>query len=120
MNAYVVGDHYTAPWEFPPSKKHLDQGKTYMQALTAVLKEQGTTPAAVALHFDHYNLGFGFAVNQLRCCPSRLEHPTPSVYSLEGAHLHCMHLMPGGEAHIHFLGFQVNLVCSHSFYEETR
>ena len=44
VNAYVVGDHYTAPWEFPPSKKHLDQGKTYMQALTAVLKEQGTTP----------------------------------------------------------------------------
>ena len=52
MNAYVVGDHYTAPWEFPPCKKHLDQGKTYMQALTAVLKEQGTTQAAVALHFD--------------------------------------------------------------------
>lgn len=41
VNAYVVGDHYTAPWEFPPCKKHLDQGKTYMQALTAVLKEQG-------------------------------------------------------------------------------
>jgi len=63
VNAYVVGDHYTAPWEFPPSKKHLDQGKTYMQALTAVLKEQGTTPAAVALHFDYCILGLGLRIS---------------------------------------------------------
>ena len=30
-----------------------------MQALTAVLKEQGTSPAAVACHFDHSNLTGG-------------------------------------------------------------
>lgn len=41
MGAYVVGDHYTAPWEFPPSKKFIDQGYNYMQTLIAVLTEQG-------------------------------------------------------------------------------
>ena len=33
-----------------------------MQALTAVLKEQGTSPAAVACHFDHSTLRGGGAI----------------------------------------------------------
>lgn len=41
VNAYVVGDHYTAPWELPATKKYVDKGFTYLQALQAVLKEQG-------------------------------------------------------------------------------
>lgn len=41
VGAYVVGDHYTAPWEFPATKKHLDQGASYLEALLAVLKEEG-------------------------------------------------------------------------------
>ncbi|KAL3152926.1 Ttll-15p, variant 2 [Trebouxia sp. C0009 RCD-2024] len=41
VNAYVVGDHYTAPWELPATKKHLDKGLNYLQALQRVLKEQG-------------------------------------------------------------------------------
>ena len=41
MNAYVVGDHYTAPWEFPITKKYMDQGANYMQALQGALKEEG-------------------------------------------------------------------------------
>ena len=41
VGAYVVGDHYTAPWEFPASKKYIDKGYNYMQTLLAVLTEQG-------------------------------------------------------------------------------
>ena len=41
MNAYVVGDHYTAPWELPATKKYIDKGANYLQALQTVLKEQG-------------------------------------------------------------------------------
>lgn len=41
VNAYVVGDHYTAPWELPATKKYVDKDFTYLQALQAVLKEQG-------------------------------------------------------------------------------
>ena len=41
VGAYVVGDHYTAPWEFPATKKYMDKGANYMQALQSVLLEQG-------------------------------------------------------------------------------
>lgn len=41
VNAYVVGDHYTAPWEFPITKKYMDQGANYMQALQGALREEG-------------------------------------------------------------------------------
>ena len=41
VNAYVVGDHYTAPWELPATKKYIDKGANYLQALQTVLKEQG-------------------------------------------------------------------------------
>ena len=47
VGAYVVGDHYTAPWEFPVTNKYLEQGQNYMQALTSVLKEQGVAVAAL-------------------------------------------------------------------------
>ena len=46
VNAYVVGDHYTAPWELPATKKYVDKGLTYLEALQKVLKEQGKQPHA--------------------------------------------------------------------------
>ena len=47
VGAYVVGDHYTAPWEFPVTNKYLEEGQNYMQALMTVLKEQGVAAAAL-------------------------------------------------------------------------
>ena len=51
VGAYVVGDHYTAPWEFPATKKYLDKGANYMQALQSVLMEEGS--AALYLRLGH-------------------------------------------------------------------
>ncbi len=50
MNAYVVGDHYTAPWEFPVTKKYLDHGANYMQALQGALMEEGIIYMHAFLH----------------------------------------------------------------------